>query len=98
MWLLRDGRIVSGGSKGIVIFDKYIYQSDIFINDKDANTVCGLRNGNLAYADFEGKIKIYEIDENNHKLIHTLKEHHWTANKIIELEDGDYLHVVGNIK
>ena len=87
MCLLGDGRLVSGGKEGIVIYRKHSFQSDIIIKDY-VYSVCGLRNRNLAYGGEDDDIRIYEIDGNEHKHIHTLKAHTGYVNKVIELEDG----------
>ena len=87
--LLRDGRLVSGGKYGIVIHNKHTHQSDIIIKEDDSVlSVCGLRNGNLTAGNNDGYIFIYEIDGNEYKLIHTLKQHSNSVYKVIELEDG----------
>ena len=84
--LLRDGRLVSRSNKRLVIYDRDTFQPHIIIKDS-GNSVCGLKNGNLASCD-DNKIYIYEINGNNYILIHTLKGHTGKIWKIIELEDG----------
>lgn len=88
--LLKDGRLVSGGGRTIVIYNKDSFQSDIVIQNEDfyVLSVCGLRNGNLAAAgEGEGNVKIYEINNNKHRHLKTLLENKETVNKVIELEN-----------
>lgn len=90
MCFLRDGRLVSGGPKKIVVYSKNNFHSDIVINNSgNAYIVCGLSNGNLASGDRDDKlVRIYEIDGNQYKKIYTLRGHNDIINKIIELENG----------
>ena len=91
MCLLRDGRLVSGGLGGIVIYNKDSFQPDIIIHDYSVYSVfsvCRLRNGNLASGNNRDEIIIYEIDGNKHKRICIIKPHTNRVNKVIELEDG----------
>ena len=88
MCWLRDGRLVLGGKEGIVIYREYSFKPVIFFDDKYIYSLCGLRNGNLVSGDCDGEIRIYEIEGNKHKLIHTLREQYYVVNKVIELEDG----------
>lgn len=86
---LRDGRIVSGVyDKGVVVYRKKTYESDIIIQDFFVSSLCGLRNGCLAYSIGNMTIKILEINENNYKIIHTLKGHKTEVKRLIELQDG----------
>lgn len=87
---LKDGRLVSA-SKRISIYKKYTLELDFSFGTCNDETsilsVCGLRNGNLAYS-LNINIQIYKIDEKNYELIHILKGHIDTVEKVIELEDG----------
>ena len=94
MCFLADRRLVSAGGgnkKGkIIIYEKKTFEPQIIIKDDcKVFSVCGLKNGNLASGYSEGGlIKIWKINDNNYLLLHTLKEHNYAVNKIIELEDG----------
>ena len=82
---LKDGRLVSGGEKRIVIYNKDTYNSDIII-PCGTGSLCVLKNGNLASALRD--ICIWEINGNEYKLIHTLKGHTKSVLKVIEMFDG----------
>ena len=86
---LRDGRLVSGDSEMVVIYEKDTYQSEIIIggNYSAYYSVCGLRNGNLAFA-YGNDIKVYKIDGKKDKIVHIIIGHTNRVWNIIELEDG----------
>lgn len=83
---LRDGRIVSGCSEKIFIYDKDSYETDIIIEERNLKSVCGLKDGNLASGGTD-YINIWDIDGNNHKNIYTY-EASLNIVRIIEVEDG----------
>lgn len=95
---LKDGRLISGDVNGnMEIYRLKTYEP--YITIRNSNFIGVLRNGNIATSDFanifgnassdfDANIKIYEIGENDYKLIHTLKGHTNAVNKLIELEDG----------
>ena len=89
MCYLKDGRLVSSGDHKIVIYNLNTYQPDIIIDKGSVNSVCGLKNGNLAYGGGEPfKISIREINSNDTKLIQRLSGHKHNIKKIIEVEEG----------
>lgn len=86
MCLLKDGRIVSGGTS-IIIYDKHTYKSSVVVEKTKTLSTCGLRNGNLAFSDYSN-IQIWEMNEKNYKHIQTIQGNN-VIGKIIELENGN---------
>ena len=86
---LKDGRLVLGSDGRISIYNTYTFESfTLSYYTEDTYSVCGLKNGNLASAGSDRKIRIWEINGNNYKQIHTLEGHNYRINKVIELKDG----------
>lgn len=88
---LKNGRLVSCGER-IIIYKEVSYKADVVIEkahgDYSIWSVCGLTDGNLVSCGGDGDLKIWLIDENIYKILHTLKGHTGIVHKAIELEDG----------
>lgn len=88
---LKDGRLASCEINDIMIYKLNTYELVIVIensHDDGVNSIFSLQNGNLASCGSDTNINIWEIKENNYKLIHTLKGHNDYINKIVELKDN----------
>lgn len=104
--LLGNWGLASCGKDGkIIVYDLKNFENIFVINNSyDAedkkhkahqicgvHSICGLKNGNLASADCDGVVKIWEIPQalksRKSKLLQVLKGHESEVYKVIELED-----------
>ena len=90
MGFLKDGRFFLVGYERLAIYNDYITYADepsITIRGLLIESICPLRNGNLAICEVM-KVKIYEIGKDYYKHIVTLTGHTRAVVQVIEVEDG----------
>ena len=91
--LLKDGRMASTSDDGsLIIYHKITYKPDLIIQEYD-NIKCltQLNSGTIAYCFDNIKIKLFNINGNNYKILQTLHYHTGTVCKIIELENKNLI-------
>ena len=90
--ILNDGRFATcSNDKSIIIYNKKTFKPEIIIKEhKDfIKHILQLNSGNLASCSLDGIINIFYINNNNYKVLQTLKYHQsYIVNKIIELKNG----------
>ena len=87
---MNDGRLTSGSEdKSIIIYNKTSYKPDIIIKEHNGSIFCiiQLKSGILASCSYDKTIKLYNINENEYKVIKTLNEHKSFVTKKIKLKN-----------
>ena len=88
--LLNDGRLVSGSyDNTIIIYKKISFKPDLTIKEHKDSVFCiiQLSSGILASCSQDKTIKLFNIKNDNYKLIQTLNYHKDCVYKIIELKN-----------
>ena len=87
--ILKDGRLVSGSYKSIIIYNKETYQPDLTIKAHSSGITCitNLSSGILTSCSFDNTIKLFNIKDNKYEILQTLNSHKDKVNKIIELKN-----------
>ena len=88
--ILKDGRIVTGGYDNcIIIYNRNTFKPDFQIKEHSSNITCliQLKSGFLASCSNDKKIKLYDINGNEYKVLQTLTYHNGPIWKILELKN-----------
>ena len=76
--MLKDGRFVTGSlDKSIIIYNNKTFKPDLTIKEHNGSvrSVIKLNSGELVSCSDDKTIKLYNINENEYKVIQTLNEH-----------------------
>jgi len=88
--ILKDGRFVTGSSNSsIIIYNNKTFKPDLTIKEHSSsiNCVTQLNSGILASCSGDKTIKLFDINENEYKVIQTLTNHKNSVYKIKELNN-----------
>ena len=88
--VLNDGRFAIGANdNSIIIYNSKTFKPELAIKEHNnsISNIINLSSGDLASCSWDKTIKIYNINENNYKVLQTLTYHSDSVWKIIELKN-----------